>query len=176
MTTRTYRTVAFRDEVLTDGSVRRAYDDGRQEWRLRGPGPRVSWRDDRGRTGVDELLGERIVTRRIEPDGVLYGRELGYGRTAWSDGVLTVNETSLGGRAGAILAGIGAAGLLPAIVDPPLMLTTAEEEALRRQHARQEGRTSDRSAGTDSTYSTASDQPRDEDWSWSDDGHDGDFG
>lgn len=131
MTSR-YRTVPFRDELLADGSVRRAYADGRQEWRRRGPGAMVSWRDDRGRTGTDEALGRRILKRRVDPGAVVYGRDLGYGRTTWSDGVLTVNETSMGGRAGAIIAAVGAAGLLPAIVDPPFALSPAEEEELRQ--------------------------------------------
>ena len=135
MTARRYRTAPFRDELLSDGSVRRAYSDGRQEWRRRGPGPLVSWRDARGRTGTDELLGGRVIKRRIDPDIVVYGRDLGYGRTTWSDGVLTVNETSMGGRAGTILAAVGAAGLLPVLVDPPYALSTDEEEQLRRQQS-----------------------------------------
>lgn len=174
-----YRTIGYRDELLADGSVRRAYSDGRQEWRHRGPGGQVTWRDERDRTGADELLGGRIVKRRIDRGQVIYGRELGYGRTAWSDGILTVNQTSLGGRAGAILAGIGAAGLLPAIVDPPFSLTPAEEEALRQQQAASGGGDS---GGGDSGGSggESSDEPRDEDWSMSDGGADGgtdgDFG
>jgi hypothetical protein len=129
---RQYRTVRYRDELLADRSVQRNYDDGRREWRYRS-GTVVQWRDDRGRDGVDEALGSRIVKRLIRPDRVLYGRECGYGRTAWSDGVLTVNQTSTGGRVGAIIAGVGAAGLLPAIVDPPFGLTLEEEQELRRQ-------------------------------------------
>lgn len=162
-----YRTVGFRDELLADRSVQRVYADGRREWRSRGPGPLVSWRDDGGRSGADELLGGRIVKRRINRGGVVYGRDLGYGRTTWSDGVLTVNETSLGGRAGAILAGIGVAGLLPAIVDPPFALSPAEEEALRQQQAQAQNSADGGGGG---------DPAGDEDWSGGSGDGDGDFG
>jgi hypothetical protein len=83
--------------------------------------------------------------------------------------VLTVNETSMGGRVGAILAGIGAAGLLPAIVDPPVVLSPEEEEALRQQ-AQQGG--SDADWGGDDW--TAADE--DDDWGDGDSGSDNDFG
>jgi hypothetical protein len=167
--TRRYREVAFRDELLADGSVRRAYADGRQEWHRRAPGLRVTWRDNTGRTGVDEQLGGRIVKRRIDPDTVLYGRDIGYGRTTWSDGTLTVNQTSLGGRAGLIIAGIGAAGLLPAIVDPPFALTPEEEEQLRQQQAQQASSGGGDSGGSGDTSS-------DDDWVSASDGADDDFG
>lgn len=168
--TRPYREVSFRDELLADGSVRRAYADGRQEWRRRERGSVVTWRDDLGRSGVDEQLGGRIVKRRIAPDTVLYGRDIGYGRTTWSDGTLTVNQTSLGGRAGLIIAGIGAAGLLPAVVDPPFALTPAEEEALRQQQAQQA------SSSSGSGDSGGSSDTSDADWAGVGDGADDDFG
>lgn len=167
--TRRYREVAFRDELLADCSVRRAYADGRQEWRRRAPGFRVTWRDDTGRTGVDEQLGSRIVKRRIDPDTVLYGRDIGYGRTTWSDGTLTVNRTSLGGRTGLIIAGIGAAGLLPAIVDPPFAMSPQEEEQLRQQQAQQASSGGGDSGGSGDTSSDA-------DWVGASDGADDDFG
>ena len=163
-----YREIAFRDELLSDGSVRRAYADGRQEWRHRAPDFVVNWRDDGGRTGVDEQLGGRIIKRRIDPDTVLYGRDIGYGRTTWSDGTLTVNQTSLRGRAGLILAGIGVAGLLPAIVDPPFAMTPEEEEALRQQQAQQ----ASASGGGGDTWGGSSGA----DWTDGSDGADGDFG
>lgn len=168
MTGRDYRTVGYRDELLADRTVQRSYADGRREWRRR-VGDAVEWRDDRGRAGVDEPLGRRLVKRRIGPDQVLYGRELGYGRTAWSDRVLTVNDTSMGGRVGVILAGIGAAGLLPAIVDPPDLLSAAEEEELRRQAA-QSGDSGSDFAGDD--WSDGGD----DDWGDSGSGSDDDFG
>jgi hypothetical protein len=168
--TRRYREIAFRDELLADGGVRRAYADGRHEWRHRAPGSQVTWRDDRGRTGADEQLGGRIIKRRIDPDTVLYGRDIGYGRTTWSDGTMTVNQTSLGGRAGLVIAGIGAAGLLPAIVDPPLTLTPEEEEALRQQQAQQA------SSGGGDSGGGSGDTSSDNDWVDANDGVDGDFG
>lgn len=174
---RSYRTVAYRDELLTDGTARRSYDDGRQEWRRRGPGPVVSWRDDRGNTGTDETIGMRILKRSTSTGAVLYGRELGYGRTAWSDGILTVNRTSLGGRAGAVLAGIGAAGLLSAIVDPPMVLTAADEEALRQQEAARtsSGDGGELAVGVGDSGGYHGDS-RDEDWSGTGDGSGDDFG
>ncbi|OLT11352.1 hypothetical protein BJF78_27100 [Pseudonocardia sp. CNS-139] len=170
--TRPYREVPFRDELLADGTVRRAYADGRQEWRRRGAGGVVTWRDNRGRTGVDELLGGRVVKRRIGETAVLYGRDVGYGRTTWSDGVLTVNQTSAGGRAGLIIAGIGAAGLLPALVDPPFAMTPEEEEALRQQQAQQASSGSGGSGDSGGDTTVAADS----DWSSSDDGTGDDFG
>ena len=163
--TRSYRTVAFRDELLADGSVRRAYADGRQEWRRRGPGAAVSWRDSSGRTGSDELLGQRILKRRIDPATVLYGRDVGFGRTTWGDGILTLNETSLGGRSAAVLAAVGAAGLLPAVVDPPFELSFAEEEQLRQVQLASSS-SSDGGGGSDGGT----------DWSSSDDSSGDDFG
>jgi hypothetical protein len=161
---RDYRRVGYRDELLADGSVQRSYADGRREWRRRS-GTGADWRDDRGRTGHDEPLGGRIVKRTVHPDRVLYGRELGYGRTAWSDGIMTVNETSRGGRVGAILAAVGVAALLPAVVDPPSSLTPEEEEELRQQAA-----ASSSSGGGDGG------DDGDADWSDPDDGGDDDFG
>jgi hypothetical protein len=164
-----YQEIAFRDELLADGTVRRAYADGRQEWRRREPGSVVSWRDDRGRSGTDELLGRQIIKRRIEPETVVYGRDIGYGRTTWSDGTLTINQTSLGGRAGLIIAGIGAAGLLPAIVAPPFALSPEEEEELRQQQAQQSSSSGGGDSGGSADTSAA-------DWSGSDDGIRDDFG
>jgi hypothetical protein len=162
-----YRRVGYRDELLADRSVQRSYADGRREWRRR-VGDTVEWRDDRGGSGVDEPLGPRLVKRRFHDGRVLYGRELGYGRTAWGDRALTVNETSMGGRVGAILAAVGAAGLLGTIVDPPAALTPEEEEELRQQ-AQQAGGSGD---GSDGDWSS------DDDWgdSGSDADSDSDFG
>jgi hypothetical protein len=130
-----YRDVSFTDELLSDGSVHRRFSDGREEWRWRGPGALVQWRDNRGGTGIDEALGGRIVKRLYTDGRAIYGREQGYGRTAWSDRTLTVNRTSFGGRVGAILAAAGAGFALGAIVAPPLALSPIEEEELRRQQA-----------------------------------------
>lgn len=128
-----YRDVSFTDELLSDGSVHRRFSDGREEWRWRGNGGLAHWRDNAGRSGVDEPLGGRIIKRTFADGRVLYGRDQGYGRTAWGDQTLTVNRTSFGGRAGRFLAAAGAGFALGAIVAPPLLLSSAEEEELRRQ-------------------------------------------
>lgn len=129
------REIGYTDELLADGSVHRTYEDGRQEWRRRGPDRVVRWHDERGGTGTDELLGEKIVKRTLADGTVTYGRDIGYGRTVWGRGdTLMVNRTSFGGRMGAILVGLGVAGLaVTAAQLPPLSLTPEEEEELRRQ-------------------------------------------
>ncbi|MFE6779777.1 hypothetical protein [Streptomyces sp. NPDC057702] len=133
------RDIGYTDELLADDSVHRRYEDGRQEWRRRGDGGVVHWHDDRGATGTDELLGQRVI-KRVDADGrVTYGRDIGYGRTLWGRGeTVLVNRTSLGGRAGVALAALGVAGLaVTAAQLPPAHLTPAEEEALRQQQAAQ---------------------------------------
>jgi hypothetical protein len=155
-----YRDVSFTDELLSDGSVHRRFSDGREEWRWRAAGGLVQWRDNRGLSGTDEPLGGRII-KRLYPDGrALYGRDQGYGRTAWADGTLTLNRTSFGGRVGALLAAAGAGFALGTIVAPPLNMTAMQEEELRRQQAQSS------SSGSDSGGSDDSD--------WSDDGVDSD--
>ncbi|WP_424187163.1 hypothetical protein ACOBQX_04845 [Actinokineospora sp. G85] len=152
--------VAYTDELLADGTVHRSYSDGRQEWRARS-GPVVSWRDNRGMAGTDEALGRRII-KRVRADGsTLYGRDGGYGRTLWSDGVLTVNQTSFGGRMGAVLGAVAGGALLTAVAMPPLAMSSEEEEELRRQAA-----DSGSGGGGEAGYS---------DWHGSD-GSDDDFG
>lgn len=131
------REITYTDELLADHSVHRRYSDGRQEWRGVGGGPHrrvVRWRDEQGRTGTDELLGRRIV-KRVFDDGrrTIYGREGGYGRTQWSDGVLTVNRTSFGGRLGAVLGAVTAGVVIGSVAMPPDVLSFEEEEELRRQ-------------------------------------------
>jgi hypothetical protein len=128
--------ITYKDELMADKTVCRRFSDGRTEWRSRLDARRVSWRDDRFDSGVDELLGDGVI-RRSHADGrVEYAREQGFGRTAWRSGrVLTVNESSLGGRAGAALEAAGAGALLGALVPPPDALTAAEEEELRRKAA-----------------------------------------
>lgn len=131
------RQTAYSDELLADGSVHRRYSDGRQEWRTRGPAGVVFWRDDRGDSGTDEPLGRSLVKRTYTNGRVLYGRESGYGRTLWSDGVLTLNRSSFGGRVGAILAGVFGGTLVGSLAVPPDSLTEAQEEELRSQGAPQ---------------------------------------
>lgn len=158
-----YTTITYRDELLPDQSVKRSYSDGTVEWRRRLPDGRVEWQDTRGLSGVDELLGDGIVKRLLNDGAVAYGKEQGYGRTAWvsaGNQVLTVNEASLGGRAGAMLATIGAAGLLGAVAWPPMELSLEEEEALREAQRRQQNSDAGSGAGSDTT--------------WDDSGNDGD--
>ncbi|MFD3521705.1 hypothetical protein [Streptomyces sp. NPDC058653] len=130
------REITYSDELLADRTVHRRYSDGRQEWRTADGGSRriVRWRDERGGSGTDELLGRRIV-KRVYADGrpAIYGREAGYGRTLWSDGVLTVNRTSFSGRMGTVLGAVTAGAVLGTLVMPPASLTTEEEEEMRRQ-------------------------------------------
>ncbi|MGW7263352.1 hypothetical protein [Streptomyces sp. NPDC054842] len=129
------REIGYTDELLADGSVHRTYEDGRQEWRRRGPGGVVDWHDDRGAAGTDELLGDRIVKRLLADGTVTYGRDIGYGRTLWGSGdTVMINRTSFGGRMGAILVGLGVTGLaVTAAQLPPAHLTPEEEEELRQQ-------------------------------------------
>ncbi|MFI2026402.1 hypothetical protein [Streptomyces buecherae] len=133
------RDIGYTDELLADGSVHRAYEDGRQEWRRRGDDGLVHWHDDRGTAGTDEQLGQRVIKRAYADGRVVYGRDIGYGRTVWGRGeTMLVNRTSFGGRTGAALAALGVAGLaVTAAQLPPPYLTPAEEEALRQQQAAQ---------------------------------------
>ncbi|MGI5441834.1 hypothetical protein ACQEV4_32100 [Streptomyces shenzhenensis] len=168
------REIGYTDELLADRSVHRSYEDGRQEWRRRGPAGEVHWRDDQGGTGTDELLGSRIVKRTHADGTVTYGRDIGYGRTLWGRGeTVMINRTSFGGRMGAVLVGLGVAGLaVTASQLPPLSLTPEEEEELRQQAQ------SSSSGGGEVGY----DGGGDDDWDggdWSDDGggwSDDDFG
>lgn len=165
-----YQTVEYRDELLADKSVSRVYTNNRREWRTLTADGRVQWRDSTGASGVDELLGDGIIKRTIAGSQPVYGREQGYGRTLWSNNILTINRTSFGGRIGAVLATIGAAALLGSLVAPPLILSASEEEQLRVQQQRLAQQSSGDSGGSSSNS----------DSSW-DDGSDsgdadGDFG
>jgi hypothetical protein len=139
--------VGYRDELLADGSVHRVFSDGREEWRRR-EGTAVAWRDSFGASGVDEPLNDKIVKRSYATGQAIYGREQGYGRTWWSDGRLTVNRTSFGGRMGVILGAVGAGVVLGALIAPPPAMSLDEEEALRQQAAQQQQQsTSDGGSG-----------------------------
>ena len=126
--------IPYRDELLADRTVHRRYADGRAEWRTR-DGAVVRWRDDRGRVGTDELLGQRIIKRTHGDGGVEYARDVGYGRTLWRDGTVTVNRTSFRGRLGVLLAAVAGGVALGSMTPPPAEMTAAEEEALRQQQA-----------------------------------------
>ncbi|MCF8610501.1 hypothetical protein L5G28_10095 [Gordonia sp. HY285] len=153
--------ITYIDELLADGTVYRRYSDRRQEWRNRTSSGEVHWRDDRGQSGVDVALGRKVVKRTYGNGAVIYGRENGFGRTLWNDGVLTVNKSRLGGRLGAAVAGVAGAGLIGALIYPPDALTPEQEADLQA-----DGGTSQ---GNDSSGDSYSD--------WGGDGDDGgDFG
>ncbi|MFF2324789.1 MULTISPECIES: hypothetical protein [unclassified Streptomyces] len=169
--------IGYSDELLADGTVHRRYEDGREEWRRR-EGARhhlVRWHDNRSASGIDELLGNRVIKRTFGDGTVTYARDIGYGRTLWGRGeTVTVNRTSFGGRMGAVLAGLGVAGLgvaglaVTAAQLPPLSMSPEEEEELRRQRAQGEsssGGSGDSGDGGDADWDDGED-------SWSDD----DFG
>jgi hypothetical protein len=146
--------ITYTDELQADGSVRRNYSNGVFEWRRRLPGGRIEWENSLGQAGVDEALNAEVIKRTLRDGQVFYGREQGYGRTAWggSDRMVTVNKSSFGGKVGAILAGIGAAALMGGIIWPPDSLSADEEEALRQQaHAAGSGNGSGGDGGWDSS-------------------------
>jgi hypothetical protein len=151
------RVLTYKDEVLADGSVRRSFSDGNYEWRRRQSDWLVEWQDSQGYSGVDELLGDGIIKRTLSNGRVFYAREQGYGRTLWYGGrVLTINQTSFGGRMGMILASLGAGFLLGSLVPPPDFLTPEEEEMLRQKLREQ-------MAGSTSTGSTGGSSSGDSD-------------
>ncbi|MFJ8014894.1 hypothetical protein [Streptomyces sp. NPDC096339] len=131
--------IGYADELLADGTVHRRYEDGLEEWRSRtADRPHlVNWRDNRGGSGTDELLGNRLIKRTLADGTPLYARDIGYGRTVWPRGErVTVNRSSFGGRMGVLLAGLGVAALaVTAAHLPPLIMSPEEEEELRRQQA-----------------------------------------
>ncbi len=138
------RVLTYKDELLADGSVRRSFSDGTYEWRRRQSDWLVEWQDSQGYSGVDELLGDGIIKRTLSNGRVFYAREQGYGRTLWYGGrVLTINQTSFGGRVGMILESLGAGFLLGSLVPPPDFLTPEEEEMLRQKLQEQMAYTND---------------------------------
>lgn len=130
---RSWLEITYVDELLADGSVHRRYSDGRQEWRTRGAAGVVNWRDDRGVQGTDEPLGRRMIKRTHGDGTVRYGRDIGFGRTVWGEGILAVNRSSFGGRIAAILATVGMGAALANVELPPQSLTPEEEEELRNE-------------------------------------------
>ncbi|MGW1228823.1 hypothetical protein [Streptomyces sp. NPDC002530] len=165
--------IGYTDDLLADGSVHRRYEDGREEWRRRADatGRLVRWHDGRGGSGTDELLGGRVVKRTLADGTVTFARDIGYGRTVWGRGErVTVNRTSLGGRMGVLLAGLGVATLaVTAAQLPPASLTPEEEEELRQQARDQSSSPGAGGDGGDGGWDADWDHGED---SWSDD----DFG
>lgn len=125
------RQITFSDELLAGSTVHRRFSDGREEWRRRTSDGVVSWRDNQGNSGTDEPLGRHLVKRTSQDGTVVYGKENGYGRTAWGNGVLTINRSSLGRRIGVILAAVAGSAALGELDFPPQTLSAAEEEELR---------------------------------------------
>ncbi|MFF5922461.1 hypothetical protein ACFY8C_29605 [Streptomyces flavochromogenes] len=151
--------IGYTDELLADGTVHRRYEDGLEEWRRRTSGhPHlVHWHDNRGASGTDELLGDRIIKRSLADGTVTYARDIGYGRTLWARGEkVLVNRSSFGGRMGALLAGLGVATLaVTAAQLPPLSMSPEQEEALRQQQA--QAQQSGGGGGGDSSGSASAD-------------------
>lgn len=146
-TTFQYRRIEFSDVRMADGGVHRQYSDGRHEWRWRDGPVLVRWRANDGSTGVDERLARRYVKRTVDGGGTRWGRDVGYGRTVWSDGTMTQNRTSFDGRLGALLAVASLITLAPAVA-PPVPPTADLEAALRREQAQRAAR--DGSSGSGS--------------------------
>lgn len=132
------RQFPYTDQLLADRTVHRRYDAGREEWRTRSPNGTVTWRDNGGGSGTDEPLAERLIKRTHADGSVMYGRDVGYGRTLWRDGAVTVNRSSFGGRIGMILASAFGGSLLGSLSWPPDAMTFAQEEALRQQFQQQQ--------------------------------------
>lgn len=155
-----YQTIEYTDELLADKTVCRRYNNGRIEWRKRLDETKIEWRDNQSNQGVDELLGDGII-KRIYGNQTIYAREQGYGRTLWSNNLMTVNKTSFGGKVGAILVGVGGAFLLGSLVAPPMMLAAEQEAQLRQQQQQQQSSSSSSSDSGGSWESDFSDSDGD---------------
>lgn len=141
-----YQTIEYSDELLADKTVCRRYSNGRIEWRKRLDENRAEWRDNQSNQGFDELLGDGIIKRTYGGQTV-YAREQGYGRTLWSNNLLTINKTSFGGKIGSILAAVGGAFLLGGLVAPPMMMAAEEEEMMRQKQLQQQSSSSSGDGG-----------------------------
>ena len=133
---RPQQVLRYRDETLADGTIYRRYEDGRAEWRTRVSRDVVRWRDNTGREGIDERLARGLV-KRTSGVTVAWGRENGFGRTAWEGGrMVTVNTTPYGGRVGTLLAAAAGAALIGTILAPPDGVDAAFETLLRDERSR----------------------------------------
>ncbi|MER5961585.1 hypothetical protein [Streptomyces sp. NPDC002057] len=162
--------IGYTDELLADGTVHRTYEDGLEEWRRRTPGrPQlVGWHDNRGGSGTDELIGDRIIKRSLADGTATYARDIGYGRTLWARGErVLVNRSSFGGRMGALLTGLGVATLaITAAQLPPLSMSPEQEEALRQQQAQAQSSSGGDGGGGTATGDDGSDDGDDWDANW----------
>ncbi len=185
----------FVDRVAADGSVERAYGNGRHERRVwdRQVPDAVMWSDNVGNHGQDRDLGGGRIERTDAQGVVTIGQQVGHGITTWDDGrYVTVNETPLpepppppaprpGGMAGLVIAlglgglfGLGGAALLrpgdEAGAAEMLLYdeVTAQEEAMRRA-ARQQQTANTSSSGDGGGSDGGGDWGSDDD----DDGGDG---
>jgi hypothetical protein len=123
--------VTFIDEVMSGGGVFRRYSDGVEEWRWRDPDGAVWWRDNRQRHGSDASLRGGLVKRMFLDGRVRYGRDVGFGWTAWNDGRRTLNLTGSPAGLAALLVRVGSQALLRVMRPPPSSLSPAEEARLR---------------------------------------------
>jgi hypothetical protein len=128
--------VTFTDEVMSGGGVCRRYSDGVEEWRWRDPDGTVWWRDNQQRHGTDEPLTGTLVKRTFLDGRVLFGRDLGFGFTIWSDGRRTLNVTNSPAGLAALLVRVGSQALLGVASAPPSSLSPTEEARLRSSPAR----------------------------------------
>jgi hypothetical protein len=127
----------YADEVMAGGGVCRRYSDGREEWRWRDPEGTVWWRDNRQEHGTDEPLRGGVVKRTHLDGRVLYGRDVGFGWTIWTDGRRTLNRTDAPAGLVALLLRVGAPALLGVVPPPPPWLSPPEQ-ARRRRDGREE--------------------------------------
>ncbi|MFF8774400.1 hypothetical protein [Kitasatospora sp. NPDC015120] len=172
------RHLGYRDELLADGQVHRRYEDGRSEWRRRGTDRQIHWHDSLGRSGTDEPLGRDLVKRRYADGTTEYGRDIGYGRTVWGAGLVTLNRSSFGGRLGVVVGALGVAGVaaITAAQLPPTELSEAEEERLREEARRQQSSDPSGGGGGDGGGGEVSADDDDHDGSHADPAADDDFG
>lgn len=169
-----YKIIYYSDELLADNTVSRLYSNNNREWRKKSDDGRIEWHDSNGARGADELFGDGIVKRAFgdRQQIVIYGREQGYGRTLWSNNILTVRRAASGKHAGEALAAVAGVALLYGLVAPPAALSAAEEEVLRQKRLQEQQAAGSNSSGGDSGATAESEWDDGGDWGDAD----GDFG